>query len=102
MAKRMGVKEFREKFTAIARDAREPVIVTNHDKVVGYYTPANREPAQKMDWEAFDAMARAARKRLEDRGIDVAARLKALGIEDDKPFDDPWFEGKGEQPPDDA
>jgi len=100
MAKRMGVKEFREKFTAIAREAREPVIVTNHGEVVGYYTPANRPPAKKMDWEAFKTNARAARRELEERGIDVAARLKELGIEDDAPFDDPWFEGKGEKAPD--
>lgn len=93
MATRMGVKEFRDNFTAIARDAKAPVVVTNHDKVIGYYTPANSDPTAGIDWERFEAHAAEARRRLEENGIDVAARLKDLGVEDDAPFDDPWVQG---------
>jgi len=46
MSVRMGVKEFRDNFTAIAHDhdAKGPVNVTNHDKIIGYYTPAAHGP----------------------------------------------------------
>ena len=94
MTVRMGIKEFRANFTAIARDAQTSVVVTSHDKIVGYYTPARRDPETPIDWDAFEAEAQSARKRLERAGVDVAGRLKGLGIEDDAPFDDPWTEGK--------
>lgn len=94
MATRMGVKEFRDNFTAIARDAKAPVVVTNHDKVIGYYTPAKSDPTAGIDWARFERRAAAARARLEARGIDVAAKLKRLGVEDDAPFDDAWTQGK--------
>lgn len=34
------------------------------------------------------------RRAMEARGIDVAARLKALGLEDDEEFDDPWTQAQ--------
>ncbi len=91
MTKKMGVREFRENFTTIARDATEPVIVTNHDKVVGWFTPAKREPGSIDD---FIKHATEFRARLEARGIDVAARMKELGLEDGELFDDPWVQGQ--------
>jgi hypothetical protein len=94
MTVRMGVKEFRANFTTIARDAQTTVVVTSHDKIVGYYTPSRRDPDLPIDWDALAADAQATRKKLERAGIDVAGRLKALGIEDDAPFEDPWTEGK--------
>jgi hypothetical protein len=94
MTVRMGVKEFRANFTTIARDAQTAVVVTSHDKVVGYYTPARRDPDLPIDWDKLAADAQATRKKLERAGVDVAGRLKALGIEDDAPFEDPWTEGK--------
>lgn len=98
MATRLGVKEFRDNFTTIAREAKEPIIVTNHDRVIGYYTPANREPPPE-DWFArFNATTRRIRADLEARGVDVAARLRELGIEDDEPFDDPWTQGNPGKP----
>lgn len=98
MSTRIGVKEFRDNFTAIARDAKGPVIVTNHDRIIGYYTPANREPPDKAWFENFDRAARKARADAEARGVNVAAALKELGIEDDAPFDDPWTEGNPGKP----
>ena len=99
MATKMGIKEFRDNFTAIARDAKGPVIVTNHDRVVGYYTPADRGPLDLEEWsKRMEKTARELRADAEARGIDVAAKLKELGIEDDKPFDDPWTEGNPGKP----
>ena len=34
------------------------------------------------------------RRRVEARGIDVSGRLKALGIEDEILFDDPWTQAQ--------
>lgn len=86
MASRMGVREFRDSFTSIARDAIEPVIVTNHDKIVGWFTPANRP--QRSVREILSVLE-GVRRSAESRGVDVAGRLKKLGLEDDVLFDDP-------------
>ena len=91
MAKKMGIREFRNGFTAIARKAKEPVIVTNYDKVVGWYTPANRP--QRSVGEILDEL-KGIRRRVEARGIDVSGRLKALGIEDETLFEDPWTQSQ--------
>ena len=99
MATRVGVKEFRDNFTTIAREAKGPVIVTNHDMVIGYYTPASREPQDFGAWfEQFDNAAKSARAEAEARGVDVAATLKELGIEDDEFFEDPWVQANPGKP----
>jgi hypothetical protein len=91
MTTKMGIREFRNGFTAIARKAKEPVIVTNYDKVVGWYTPANR-PQRSVN-EILDGL-KDIRRRAEARGIDVAGKLRALGIEDETLFEDPWVEAQ--------
>jgi hypothetical protein len=87
----MGIREFRNRFTKIARNATEPVLVTNHDKIVGWFTPAKRPPVSVKE---MLATFRDVRRRTEARGVDVAARLKELGLEDDKLFEDPWNEAR--------
>lgn len=91
MATKMGVREFRDSFTQIAREATEPVIVTNHDAVVGWFTPANRP--QRSVAEIVGEL-KDIRRSVEARGIDVGARLKAMGIEDETLFADPWGEAQ--------
>jgi hypothetical protein len=91
MAKRLGIREFRDSFTTIAREATEPVIVTNHDKVVGWFTPASKP---KRSIKEILATLDDVRRRAEARGIDVKARMKELGLEDDKLFEDPWVEAR--------
>lgn len=91
MATKMGVREFRDSFTRIAREAKQPVIVTNHDEVVGWFTPANRP--QRSVGEIL-AELKDVRRSAEARGIDVAARLKELGLEDGTLFADPWSEAR--------
>lgn len=91
MAKRMGIREFRDNFTAIARKAKEPVIVTNHEKIVGWFTPANRpQRSIKEILATLDEVRRSA----EASGIDVGARMKELGLEDEYLFEDPWVEAR--------
>lgn len=85
MASRMGVREFRDSFTSIARDATEPVIVTNHEKIVGWFTPANRP--QRSVREILSELE-SVRRSAELRGVDVAGRLRKLGLEDDALFGD--------------
>lgn len=81
----MGVREFRDNFTTIAREASEPVVITNHDRVVGWFTPASR-PQRSIDEILADL--RAIRRRAEARGVDVDGRLKALGLDDESLFGD--------------
>jgi hypothetical protein len=90
MAK-MGVREFRDNFTTIAREAKGPVVVTNHDTVVGWFTPANKPQRPVAD---ILADLKDVRRSAEARGVDVAGRLKALGIEDEALFADPWSEAR--------
>lgn len=91
----MGIREFRESFTSIAREATEPIIITNHGKVVGWFTPAKRPPETVQDvLKRLDAV----RKRAEARGIDVGRRMKEAGLEDDALFDDPWTEARPKAP----
>jgi len=95
MATKMGIREFRNGFTTIARKAKEPVIVTNYDKVVGWYTPANKP--QRSVSDILDDL-KEIRRRTEARGVNVSERLKDLGIEDDKLFDDPWNDARPAKP----
>ncbi len=78
---RMGVKEFRDRFSAIARDGRETVVVTSHNKVVGWYTPA-RGAATPEDRKARDKELAAFRKRLAARGVDIVGARRDLDLED--------------------
>jgi hypothetical protein len=85
----MGIREFRDNITSIARDATETVIVTNHDKIVGWFTPAKRPPPTMED---FLRGLEDIRRRAEARGVDVAGKMRELGLEDDRLFEDPLRE----------
>jgi antitoxin (DNA-binding transcriptional repressor) of toxin-antitoxin stability system len=91
MAKKVGIREFRDRFTTIARKATEPVIVTNHDRIVGWFTPARR-PRRSV--KEILATLDDVRRRVEARGVDVGARMKALDLEDEVLFEDPWVEAR--------
>jgi hypothetical protein len=91
MPKRLGIREFRDSFTTIAREATEPVIVTNHDKVVGWFTPASRP---KRSIKEILSTLDDVRRRAEARGVDVHSRMKEMGLEDDTLFEDPWVEAR--------
>jgi antitoxin (DNA-binding transcriptional repressor) of toxin-antitoxin stability system len=91
MARKVGIREFRDNFTEIARKAKEPVIVTNHDRIVGWFTPANTPPRSiKEILATLDEV----RRSTEASGVDVGARMKELGLEDEDLFEDPWVQAK--------
>ena len=83
MSMRIGVKEFRDRFTAIALQATAPVIVTDHDKVVGYYMPSYREPPSEEDIAELCRISAEMRRGLEQRGVDVDTRLREAGLTDE-------------------
>jgi hypothetical protein len=80
MATRIGIKEFRDNFTKIAREATGPVYVTNQNKIVGTYTPKRHDPeALRRLMETIDIKA---------SGVDVPAVMRKLGMtEDGEPID---------------
>jgi hypothetical protein len=83
---KMGVREFRDNFTTIAREAKGPVIVTNHDRIIGWFTPASRPP---RPMEEILAELEGVRRRVEARGVDIDARLKEIGLDDETLFGEP-------------
>ena len=91
MARKLGIREFRDSFTTIARKAKEPVIVTNHDRIVGWFTPASR-PQRSI--KEILATLDEVRRSTEASGVDVGARMKELRLEDEYLFEDPWVEAR--------
>lgn len=91
---KMGVREFRDSFTTIVREAKAPVVITNHDEVVGWFTPANRP--QRSVAEILAGL-KDVRRSAEARGVDVAGRMKALGLEDEALHEDPWADARPEK-----
>jgi hypothetical protein len=65
-----------------------------HDDLIERCKRAYRATPSPDWFERLADTRRRLRAELEAKGIDVAARLKELGIEDDAPFEDPWAEGK--------
>ena len=86
MARKMGVKEFRDNFTTIVREAKGPVTITNHGKVVGWFTPARRPTPRAIRHMMTELEG--VREAVIARGIDVDARLKELGLDE---LDPPWL-----------
>ncbi|TKD52984.1 hypothetical protein [Sphingomonas baiyangensis] len=76
---KMGIKEFRERFSEIARGA-EPVEITNHGRIVGTFTPRLRDPERMR--EAVAAIRRW-QEDMKGKGVDLEVDLAALGL-------DPW------------
>jgi antitoxin (DNA-binding transcriptional repressor) of toxin-antitoxin stability system len=77
---RMGIKEFRERLSEVARGT-EPVQVTHHGKVVGTFTPRRPfDPARAA--EAITSVRRF-QDELRAEGRDPEAMLRELGL-------DPW------------
>ncbi len=90
MATRIGIKEFRDNFTKIAREATGPLVVTNQNKVIGTYTPAVHFPKPTtQSIKAMDDAVDAIQADLAARGVDVAAVLREIGINEwGEPIDD--------------
>lgn len=78
---RLGIKEFRERLSELARGT-EPVEVTHHGRVVGDFVPRRRDPERVR--AAAAAIARS-QEELRAKGIDLEAELAAMGLS-------PWGE----------
>lgn len=76
---KLGVKEFRERFSEIA-EGDEPVLVTKNGRIVGKYQPARDPIERRRDWAAIEA--RLARFRVEWRAStpDWQDRLASIGL----------------------
>lgn len=78
MTHTLGIREFRDNFTRIARDGGDPVIVKNHNRVVGWYVPAT--PDREARREAFDRL-QAIKAEWRADGFDGEAALASLGMD---------------------
>ena len=75
---KMGIKEFRERLSEVVQIG-EPVIVTNHGKVLGTFAPLRpRDP--DIVREAAEAI-RTAQEKLKANGVDLDAEMAALGLD---------------------
>ena len=76
MPQTLGIREFRDNFTRIAREGGEPVIVRKHDRVVGIYTPVQRDKATR---DAAYALLDAIQEKWRAERFDADAALASLG-----------------------
>lgn len=78
---KMGVKEFRERFSDVA-EGNERILVTKNGRIVGRYdplTPANRRP---IDWDAIDASLAAFRDAWRLRNVDWREKMASIGLDE--------------------
>jgi antitoxin (DNA-binding transcriptional repressor) of toxin-antitoxin stability system len=74
---KMGIKEFRERLTEVAHGT-ELISVTNHGRIVGFFTPLRRDPERAR--EAVAEIGRA-QDELRARGVDLEAILRDMGLD---------------------
>lgn len=78
---KMGVKEFRERFSELA-EGDAPILVTKNGRVVGTYDPIARVPSDTLDWDALEANLAQAKARWIARTPDWKARLTSIGLDE--------------------
>ena len=84
---KMGIKEFRERLSEIVRKG-EPVVITNHGKVVGTFAPLRPKDPERVH-QAAESIRRW-QEEMKAKGVDLEAALAAEGIAPDgTPLDDP-------------
>lgn len=74
---KMGVKEFRDRITEVARGDR-PVAVTNHGRTLGYFTPVRTADPDRL--RAASEAIRRLQGDLRTRGVDLEREMAALGM----------------------
>jgi antitoxin (DNA-binding transcriptional repressor) of toxin-antitoxin stability system len=85
---KMGIKEFRERLSEVVQKG-EPVVVTNHGKIVGTFAPIPRK-----DPERARRAAESIRRWQQDmraKGVDLEGVLADMGL-------DPWGEPLDDAP----
>ncbi|UZK69385.1 hypothetical protein OKW76_15455 [Sphingomonas sp. S1-29] len=78
---KMGVKEFRERFSEVA-EGQEPVLVTKNGRIVGRYDPFAQSHRPDHDWEAIDQRLDAFRAEWKARTPDWRERLRSIGLDE--------------------
>jgi PHD/YefM family antitoxin component YafN of YafNO toxin-antitoxin module len=71
-ARKVGIREFREKLATFLLDSDEPVAITRHGDTVGYYLPARRGRSQ------------AEREALKEAASRLQSMLVAQGISEEE------------------
>jgi PHD/YefM family antitoxin component YafN of YafNO toxin-antitoxin module len=71
-ARKVGIREFREKLATFLLESEEPVAITRHGDTVGYYLPARR------------GRSLAEREALKEAASRFQSMLAAQGISEDE------------------
>ncbi len=71
-ARKVGIREFREKLSTFLLESDEPVAITRHGDTVGYYLPARR------------ARSHAERDALKEAASRLQSMLAEQGVSEDE------------------
>lgn len=78
---KMGVKEFRERFSEIA-EGSEPVFITKNGRVVGKYDPLSAPKSNAGDWASVEARLAEVRREWRAKTPDWRDRLASIGLDE--------------------
>lgn len=78
---KMGVKEFRERFSEVAEGV-EPVLVTKNGRIVGRYAPMSAARFDKERWDEIEARLARFRDDWKANTPDWRERLHANGFDE--------------------
>lgn len=78
---KMGVKEFRERFSEVA-EGFEPILVTKNGRIVGKYDPSARAKSDKRDWDALEVKLGAIRANWKARTPGWRDHMASIGLDE--------------------
>ena len=81
---KLGVREFRKRFSEIV-NGKDFIVISNNGKEVGTYRPSGWKPDMARIREAGAGIAKA-QQELRDKGVYLDAEMAALGM---KPSGEP-------------
>lgn len=76
---KLGVKEFRERFSELAEGA-EPVVVTKNGRVVGTYKPTRTVEERRANWARISAELDQFREEWKASTPDWKERMASIGL----------------------
>ena len=84
MTLKVGIREFRDKLASYLLESEEPVAITRHGDIVGYYVPARRKRSETE------------RAMLKEAASCLQQSLAAAGISEEEMMKDfkHWFDGE--------
>lgn len=85
---KLGVKEFRERFSEIA-DGSQPVFVTKNGRIVGKYQPMLSTEERVHNWAEISARLEKHREEWKARTPDWKQRMADYGLTPDGDMIDP-------------